>query len=241
VQNKLKKNRTTILIVAIIAIALIAAVLIFLNSQNTYVLLFAVAFGLNLIPFAGPSNLLIASSATIGLINPGLPELLLIGFTIAIGAALAKGIHYMITFFVSGHLSEKRQARLDADGAKVKRWAFPLLFIVAATPIPDEPVVIPLGLMKYSPAKFFTAYFLGKLTIAVAGAFLGNVAEKTFSGWLSPEAMIVISIALTVVITIILFKVDFGKLAERFMKKKPKESESNQEKLNSPQQPSIEG
>ena len=152
---------------------------------------------------------------------------------VALGAALAKGIHYMVTFFVSGHLSEKRQARLNADGAKVKRWAFPLLFIVAATPIPDEPVVIPLGLMKYSPAKFFTAYFIGKLTITLAGAFLGNVAEKTFSGMLSPEAMIIISIALTVVITVILFKVDFGKLAEKYMKKKPKDPQSNQEKLNS--------
>jgi membrane protein YqaA with SNARE-associated domain len=204
------------------------------------IILFFTAFGLNLIPFLGPSNLLIASTFAIGIVNPDPATLLLIGFLVAFGSASAKGIHYMITFFVSGHLSEKRQARLDADGAKVKRWAFPLLFIVAATPIPDEPVVIPLGLMKYSPTKFFTAYFLGKLTIALAGAFLGNVAEKTFAGWLSPEAMIIISIGLTIVITIILFKVDFGKLAEKYMKKKPKEPENNQEKINSPQQSSSE-
>jgi uncharacterized membrane protein YdjX (TVP38/TMEM64 family) len=141
----------------------------------------------------------------------------------------------MITFFISGRLSEKRRQRLDADVQKVKRWAFPLLFIAAASPIPDEPIVIPLGLMKYSPAKFFTAYFLGKLTIAVAGAFLGGFAIDTFSSWLSPELMIVISIVLTVVITIILLKVDLGKLAERLFKKKQKITSSNQEKLISPQ------
>ena len=201
-----------------------------MTSIIEFALIFLGGFGFNLIPFAGPSNLLIASTFAIGLVNPDPATLLLIGFLVALGAALAKGIHYMITFFVSGHLSEKRQARLDADGAKVKRWAFPLLFLVAATPIPDEPVIIPLGLMKYSPAKFFTAYFLGKLSIAVAGAFLGNVAEKTFSGWLSPETMIVISVVLTVVITVILFKVDFGKLVARFLKKKPAETQTNQEK-----------
>ncbi len=230
-QHKLKKNSTTILIVAIIAISLIAAILIFLNSQNTYVLLFAVAFGLNLIPFAGPSNLLIASSATIGLKNPGFGELFLIGFIIAIAAALAKGIHYMITFFVSGHLSEKRQAQLDADGAKVKRWAFALLFIAAATPIPDEPVVIPLGLMKYSPAKFFLAYFLGKIVITIPGAILGNFAGDIFSAYLSPLVMVIISIVLTVIITVILLKVDVGKLAEKYLKKettkKKKQTEKN--------------
>ncbi len=231
VPKKLGKKSATILIGTLIAIALISAILIFLNSQNPFILLFVFAFALNLIPFAGPSNLLIASSAAIGLVNPGANTLLFIGFIIALAAALAKGIHYMITFFVSEHLSEKRQARLDADGAKVKRWAFALLFIAAATPIPDEPVVIPLGLMKYSPSKFFTAYFLGKIVITIPGAFLGNLAGDIFASYLSPEVMVIISVVLTVVITIILLKVDVGKLAEKYLHRKPK-AEGGQEKTN---------
>ena len=177
-----------------------------------------------MIPFAGPSNLLIASTAAISLGNVDAATLVLIGVFIAFGAALAKGIHYMVSFFVSGHLSQKRQARLDADAAKIRRWAMPLLYLVAATPLPDEPVVIPLGLMKYSPVKFFLSYFLGKLTIAIAGAFIGQEASNLFSGWLSPEIMVAISIILTVVITIILLKVDLGKLAEKFLKKLTREN-----------------
>ena len=200
-----------------------------------FAIFFLTAFGFNLIPFAGPSNLLIASTFAIGLITPDTTTLLIVGFLVAFAAALAKGIHYMITFFVGGRLSEKRRARLDADGAKVKRWAFGLLFLVAATPIPDEPVVIPLGLMKYSPAKFFLSYFLGKLSIAVAGAFLGSFSEGYFSQWLSPDVMVGISIALTVVITVVMLKVDFGKLSKRFIKKKSAEkAEEGQEKLNNP-------
>lgn len=188
-----------------------------------FIILFLTAFGLNLIPFFGPSNLLIASTAAIGMVNADTATLVIIGFTIALAAAFAKGIYYMATFFVSGHLSEKRRQRLDGDAVKVRRWAFPLLFLAAATPIPDEPVVIPLGLMKYNPVKFFTAYFLGKLSITVAGALLANRVGNYFSEWLSPVAMVIISIVLTVVITIILFKVDFGKLAEKFLKRKKTE------------------
>jgi membrane protein DedA with SNARE-associated domain len=200
-----------------------------------FVIFFLTAFGFNLIPFAGPSNLLIASTFAIGLVTPDTTTLLIVGFLVAFAAAFAKGIHYMITFFVGGRLSEKRRARLDADGAKVKRWAFGLLFLAAATPIPDEPVVIPLGLMKYSPAKFFLSYFLGKLSIAVAGAFLGSFSEGFFSKWLSPDVMVGISIVLTVVITVVLLKVDLGKLSKRFIKKKSAEkTENNQEKLNNP-------
>jgi membrane protein DedA with SNARE-associated domain len=184
-------------------------------------IIFATGFGFNLIPFAGPSNLLIASTAAISLGNADVATLVLIGVVVAFGAAIAKGIHYMVTFFVSGHLSKKRQERLDQDATKIRRWAMGLLFLVAATPLPDEPVVIPLGLMKYSPTKFFVSYFLGKLTIAIAGAFIGQEANNLFSNWLSPEALIAISIVLTVVITIILLKVDIGKLTEQILHRQP--------------------
>ena len=184
-----------------------------------FIITFLVAFGLNLIPFFGPSNLLIASTAAIGIVNADPTALLTIALLIALAAALAKGIHYMITFFVSGHLSEKNRARLDVKAGKVRRWAFLLLYLAAATPIPDEPIVIPLGLMKYSPAKFFLSYFLGKITITLAGAFLGGWVEANFSSSLSPIEMIAISIVLTIVITVLMFKVDVGKQADNIIRK----------------------
>jgi uncharacterized membrane protein YdjX (TVP38/TMEM64 family) len=186
------------------------------------------SFGFNLIPFAGPSNLFIASNAALLIGSTDPATLVAIGFLVATGAAFAKSIHYLVTFFVGKHLSGKRRERLDADAKKVERWAFLLLFTAAATPIPDEPVVIPLGLMKYSPAKFFTAFFLGKLSITVAGAFLGAWSGNALSEWISPEVMVVLSIALTVVVTIILLKMDFGKLAKKYLKKNPKSPNQTQ-------------
>jgi uncharacterized membrane protein YdjX (TVP38/TMEM64 family) len=182
---------------------------------------FLTSIGFNLIPFAGPSNLLIASNFA-SLLEADTNTLIVLGILIALGAALAKSVHYLITFFVSKHLSQKRQQQLDKEATKVKRWAFLLLYAAAASPIPDEPVVIPLGLMKYNPTKFFTAYFLGKLTITIAGAFFGAWVKEL----IDPYVMIVLSIVLTIVITIIMFKVDFEKLAQRIFKKKAPTAES---------------
>ncbi len=208
-------------------------------SPIELIIIFGTAFGFNLIPFAGPSNLLIASTAAIGLGSTDFATMVIVGLLIAFAAALAKGIHYMITFFVSGHLSQKRQARLNADAHKIRRWAFPLLFLAAATPVPDEPIVIPLGLMKYSPAKFFSAYFLGKLSITVAGVFLGGWAgdfiENLFG--LSQQSTfilsIVVSVILTIVITVILLKIDVDKLAQKYLRRK---SDDAQEKPYKPSQ-----
>ncbi|MCW4019372.1 MAG: VTT domain-containing protein [Candidatus Bathyarchaeota archaeon] len=186
---------------------------------------FLSSFGLGLIPFAGPSNLFIASNSALIIGENDPATLVMIGFLVALGAALAKSVHYLVTFFVSKHLSKKRQQRLDEDAQRVKRWAFLLLFAAAATPIPDEPVVIPLGLMKYNPAKFFTAFFFGKLSITIVGAFFGSWIES--SQILDQNLLIVLSIVLTAVITVILLKVDAGKLIEKitakFTKKKKKQ------------------
>jgi len=181
---------------------------------------FLSSFGLNLIPFAGPSNLLIASNFALILGTGDPPTLVALGFLIALAAALAKSIHYLVTFFVGKHLSEKYRHQLDVKATKIRRWAFPLLFVAAVTPIPDEPIVIPLGLMKYSPIKFFIVYFSGKALITIVGVFLGSWTRNMFSGWLTLEAMIALSIMLTIVITIILLKVDVNKYAERFSKKR---------------------
>lgn len=178
------------------------------------ILLFS--FGLNIIPFFGPSNLFIALNAF--LIFQASP--LIIGFLVALGSASAKFIHYLVAFFSRGLISEKRKKGLDIKALKVKRWAFLALFIAAVTPIPDEPVVIPLGLLRYSPAKFFLAYFTGKLVISIIGAYMGMHGANLLFPIVSMEILTVVSIVLTIAVTIVLLKVDVEKLLKKILKKK---------------------
>ncbi len=172
------------------------------------------SFGLNLIPFAGPSNLLIASNAAL-LVKA---DPLVIGFFVAFGSASAKLIHYLVSFFVGEHLGEERRRRLDVTASKVRRWAFLALFVAAATPVPDEPVVIPLGFLKYNPLKFYLAFFAGKLSITIFGAYLGRASQQFLAPIISGEMIIVVSIILTIVITVALLKIDIKKIANKVLK-----------------------
>jgi membrane protein DedA with SNARE-associated domain len=164
----------------------------------------------------GPSNMLIAANFALNLdVDP-----FTVGFFVALGSALAKSIHYGITFFVSGFLSEERRKSLDATGLKLKHWAFLALFIVAASPLPDEPVVVPLGLLKYNPIKFFISYFIGKLSIAVVGAYLGKAGQQLLAPWISEEILMVASIILTIIVTVVLLKVDISEIVRKVVKRK---------------------
>ena len=174
-----------------------------------------VSFGLNIIPFASPSNLFIASNAAL-LVNA---NPLSIGFLVALGSTSAKLIHYVASFFIGKHLGEERRKRLDIAVIRLRRWAFLALFIAAATPIPDEPVVVPLGLMRYSPVKFTLAFFAGKLVIGVFGAYLGGFGEQFLGDYLSQEALAISSIVLTITITVVLLKVDLSGIAKKILKK----------------------
>jgi membrane protein YqaA with SNARE-associated domain len=173
------------------------------------------SFVLNLIPFAVPSNLLIAADAAL-LVNF---DPWVIGFLVAFGSASAKLVHYVITFFAGSLVNEERRELLNNLSQKVGRWAFITLSVAAATPIPDEPIVIPLGLLKYNPIKFYLAYFLGKLSITILGAYLGKTAKNFLASTISQQTMIAVSIILTIAITIILLKVDINKILQNIKRK----------------------
>jgi membrane protein YqaA with SNARE-associated domain len=171
------------------------------------------SFFLNIIPFAGPSNLFIASTFALRIdADPWT-----IGFLVAFGSASAKFIHYLATFFVGNFIGEERKKRLHATLLKLGRWSFLALFIVAASPLPDEPIVVPLGLMKYNPAKFYASYFAGKFCIGVIGAYFARFIESIVSPWISNDLLTIVSIVLTIVLTVVLFKVDIVEVARRIL------------------------
>jgi membrane protein YqaA with SNARE-associated domain len=143
-----------------------------------------------------------------------------LGFLVALGSALAKFIHYIITFFIGRFVHKKWKEKISEKGTRLRHWAPLALFVVAASPLPDEPVVVPLGLIKYNPAKFFIVYFLGKLSITIVGAYLGRAGQQSLGEWVSQDVMMAVSIVLTIVATIILLKVDLGRIVERILKRK---------------------
>lgn len=174
------------------------------------------SFTSNLMPFTGPSNLFIAMIAALSVdADP-----ITIGLLVALGSALAKFIHYIVTFFIGRFVNKKWKEKIGEKGTRLRHWAPLALFVVAASPLPDEPVVVPLGLIKYNPAKFFIVYFLGKLSITIVGAYLGRAGQQSLGEWVSQEVMMAVSIVLTIVTTIILLKVDLGKIVERILKRK---------------------
>jgi membrane protein YqaA with SNARE-associated domain len=180
---------------------------------------FLLSFAFNLIPFAGPSNIVIA-----GIIALNMPSASFwpIGLSVALGSSAAKLIHFYAAFLSSRVLKEEQKLRLSRYTKKVGNIGALLIFLAAATPIPDEPIVIPLGLMKYSPWKFLGTYFVGKCAVTIPGAYLGQSAGLSLIDAIGNVNVIIVSVIITIAATIILIKVDLNTVFSQILGRKEK-------------------
>ena len=161
--------------------------------------LLIICFIINMIPFLSPSNMVLAGAATLLLpeFNP-----ILVGVIVAVSATAAKLIHFFIVRGSRVVLSEERLQSLDSEKNRVEKWGALALFIAAASPVPDDPLIIYVGLTKYSTVKFTISYFIGKVAVTILGALIGYSVGEYFESL----PIVVASIALTALITGFLFK-----------------------------------
>ncbi|NHI88654.1 MAG: hypothetical protein EAX87_03965 [Candidatus Thorarchaeota archaeon] len=174
-----------------------------------YVGLFIICFAINMIPFLSPSNMVLAFAAVLilSIIGPvGIVEAILIGIIVAVTATLAKLIHFYVVRGSRAILSPERLKSLDSEKRRVEKWGAIALFIAAASPIPDDPLIVYVGLTKYNTTKFILSYFTGKVAVTIAGALIALLGLSFGGGFFESTPIVVASIALTAIITGILFK-----------------------------------
>lgn len=104
-----------------------------------------------------------------GVLNP-----FLVAIVASLGAALGEGVGYVLGFGAEKFINGKHIPLLE----KGKKWFQEgkgglFIFLLAATPLPDDIAGIAAGLFKYNIFKFELFVFLGKLVMNTVLAFGG--------------------------------------------------------------------
>jgi membrane protein YqaA with SNARE-associated domain len=164
-----------------------------------YLGLFMACFIINMIPFLSPSNMVLAGVAS--LLLPWM-HWVSVGLIVGIAATIAKLIHYLVVRGSRIALSHERLERLDSERTRMEKWGSLALFVAAASPVPDDPLIVYVGLTKYPIPIFLVSYFVGKIAVTLAGALIGYSVGSFFESL----PVVIASIALTAIITGYLFK-----------------------------------
>jgi membrane protein DedA with SNARE-associated domain len=191
------------------------------DPELGYIGILLVSFIFSLIPFVPiPYFPLLITASFNSNFNPHI-----IALASALGIVAAKTIIFSISYYGRKILSDKTKKRMRPLQNLVSRYGWFGAFIAALTPIPDDIIYIPLGLAKYSPWKFATATFAGKLlmneSIVWGSIFLGRpFVEDILSADTTDRTSLIIaailsSAALAVVVYFSL-KIDWARVIGRW-------------------------
>ena len=147
-------------------------------------------------------------------IEMGKIDIFLLSLLGALGATIGKFVSYGIGYGGRLTLGDKYKRRFNALRIALGGSPFVAALIFAATPLPDDLVFIPLGMIQYSPLKTFIACAAGKFILTFAIVWSARFSRQTIVWLIGPEnSMIwVASIVVVIVLTLIIIMIDWEKI-----------------------------
>lgn len=149
----------------------------------------------------------------------GILDPLLLGVISGVGGAVGKITSYLVGRVSYRFLGQEKRRSMDALRRLIGKYGAIGIFVFALTPLPDDIYYIPIGMTRYSFAKFMLFGTAGKIILAVIVAYLGKAYLETLDFILNggPGATI-ISIIILIAITIIILRVDWELFATHLEK-----------------------
>ncbi|MCZ2808120.1 MAG: VTT domain-containing protein [Candidatus Bathyarchaeota archaeon] len=134
-----------------------------------------------------------------------------------LGAALGEFSGYALGYYGRTVVSEERRRKMDYMVKIFDRYGPVSIFLFALTPLPDDLLFIPLGVMRYPFWKAFIPALFGKTLMTFILAYSGQrsieLIETLFGG--SGLLGTVITSALLILIIVAMIKIDWEKLFEK--------------------------
>jgi len=139
------------------------------------------------------------------------------------GAALGEFTGYLLGFYGRKILSEERRRKMESLVKLFGRYGPLAIFIFALTPLPDDLLFIPLGILRYKFIKAFVPALIGKILMIYILAYFGQIGANIIllifgegNQWIG---MTITTVSLAIIL-VILLRVDWEKVLQKYMSKR---------------------
>ncbi len=146
----------------------------------------------------------------------------LLGIISGIGGGIGKMFIYFLGRGTSSVVKVSNE-KLEALKKIVGNYGAMAAFMLAATPSPDDIIMIPLGMMKYDLMKFFIAVTAGKIVISLFVSWSARLLRilpgfmKDILPWFMGEGDIsiaILSVIVLIIASFLIFLIDWMKVLE---------------------------
>jgi membrane protein YqaA with SNARE-associated domain len=171
--------------------------------------------------FPVPYTVIIFTLGGLGIFEP-----LFIAIAAGLGAAIGEFSGYLLGVGGRKVISERYKKKMDLLVRLFNRFGPIAIFLFALTPLPDDLLFIPLGVMRYNIIRAFIPALIGKfcmnLIVAYSGRFSIQIIRDIFgveSDWISALIGMVLAIILLIIVFVVMFKVDWEKHLDKYITK----------------------
>jgi len=178
--------------------------------------------GVFLISFIGAVSIVfpIPYTLVILLLGTGGMNPLILTFAGGLGSALGEFSGYALGYYGRRIISLERRRKMDFFLKIFDRYGPLAVFLFALTPLPDDLLFIPLGILRYKFWKMFLPCVAGKTLMCSFLAYFGGLFRDIILLVFGEEESwvgMLITTALLVFVLIVLLKVDWEKVFERYV------------------------
>lgn len=140
---------------------------------------------------------------------------LLLAVSAGLGSAVGEMVGYGLGYMGRGVVGKKRERRLNAIVRLFDRFGAAAVFVFALTPLPDDLLLIPLGLLRYKFWKVFVPCAAGKFLMFLTIAYLGGAVGQWYT---ENPVFAVLAFVLLVLVAVAMFWIDWEKVESTLMK-----------------------
>jgi membrane protein YqaA with SNARE-associated domain len=197
-------------------------------TSHGYVGIFLIAFiGAFSIIIPIPYTIVIFTLGGISDFNPAL-----VAISAGLGSAVGEFSGYVLGYYGQKAISLERRRKMSFMLKFFNRYGPIVLFLFALTPLPDDLIFIPLGMLRYDFLRIFIPVLIGKILmnfiLFYSGKFSIGIIRDLFGEnnfiWMP------ITMLLLIGILIVLLKIDWEKVLGKYVEDKEEAGVNQNEK-----------
>lgn len=139
-----------------------------------------------------------------------------------LGSAIGEMSGYALGYFGRKVISPERQRKMSYLVKIFDRYGPLAIFVFAVTPLPDDLLYIPLGILKYKFYKAFIPTIIGKFLMVSIIVYFGRTAGdiiRLLFGESGADIAIIITTILLFIFIIAMYRIDWEKVFEKYVAK----------------------
>ncbi|MDG6221815.1 MAG: VTT domain-containing protein [Candidatus Bathyarchaeota archaeon] len=174
--------------------------------------------GIFIISFVGSVSVIFPIPYTLVIFGLGsVLDPVLIAISGGLGAALGEFSGYALGYYGTSKISEERRKKMDFMVKIFDKYGPVTIFLFALTPLPDDLLFIPLGVMRYSFLKAFIPAIIGKTLMTFIIAYSGQQSLELITVILGESGFLgtAITVVLLAIVIFAMIKIDWEKVFKK--------------------------